>query len=100
MPHVIYADLECLLRSIENCEPNLNNSYRMKDNVHTPCVYSSELGRTHDENVITHYRGIHCIEKFVRAIKIMTMMITIVVINVISVKKNSMNMIIIMIIIK
>ena len=54
MTHVIYADLECLLRSIENCEPDLNNSYGMKDNVHTPCVYSSELGRTYDENVITH----------------------------------------------
>ena len=76
VPHIIYADLECLLRSINNCKTNSDNSFQMKDNVHISCGYAIELVRSYDEKLIAHYRGVDCMEKFVRAIKVITMMIS------------------------
>ena len=40
VPHIIYADLECLLKSTENCESNPDNLYQIKDNVHIPSGYA------------------------------------------------------------
>ena len=73
--HIIYADLECLLRTIESCQPTPKNLYRLKNNVHIPSGYAYHLVRFYDQNVITHYRGTDCMQKFVRAIKTMAMMI-------------------------
>ena len=74
-PHIIYADLECLLRNIENCNANPNKSYQTKNNAHIPSGYSIQLVRCYDENSITHYCGIDCMKKFVKALKIIVMMI-------------------------
>ena len=75
IPHIIYADLECLLRTIESCQPNPNDSYILKRNVHIPSGYALHLVRYYDQNLMTHYRGTDCMQTFVRAIKAMAMMI-------------------------
>ena len=43
MPHIIYADLEVLFRKIESCQPNPENSYTEKKNVHIPSGYALHL---------------------------------------------------------
>ena len=75
IPHVIYADLECLLRLIESCKQNPSDSYTLKKNVRIPSGYALHLVRSYDQNLITENRGTDCMQKFVRAIKTMTMMI-------------------------
>ena len=46
MPHIIYADLEVLFRKIESCQPNPENSYTEKKNVHIPSGYALHLLRS------------------------------------------------------
>ena len=75
MPHIIYADLEVLFRKIESCQPNPENSYTEKKNVHIPSGFALHLLRKYDENLISCYRDIDCMQKFARAIKIMATMI-------------------------
>lgn len=75
VPHVIYADLECLLRDIELCEPNNENSYTLKRNVHIPSGYVLQLVRNYDKNLTNLYRGLDCISKFVKTLKKITMKI-------------------------
>ena len=75
IPHIIYADLEVLFRKFQSCQPNPENSYTEKKNVHVPSGYALHLLRTCNQKLTTHYRGIDCMQKFVRAIKIMAMMI-------------------------
>ena len=75
MPHIIYADLECLLRSIYNCQPSNDNSFQMNENVHILSGYALYMFRSYDENLITHYRGVDCMQKFVKALEIMIMML-------------------------
>ena len=74
IPHIIYADLEVLFRKFQSCQPNPENSYTVKKNVHVPSGYALYLLRTCNQKLTTHYRGIDCMQKFVRAIKIMAMM--------------------------
>ena len=62
-PQIIYADLECLLRNIENCNSDPDKSYQRKTEVHILSGYSIQLVRSYDENLITHYRGIDCMKK-------------------------------------
>ena len=76
IPHIIYAGLECLLRKIDLCQPSEGNSYVLKKNVHIPSGYSLNLVRNYDQNISTTYRAPDCMEKFVRSLKIMIMMIT------------------------
>ena len=71
-PHIIYAALECLLRSIKKCEPGPNKSYQVKTNVHIPSGYPLQLVRSYNENSITRYRGIDRIKIIVRALKVIT----------------------------
>ena len=40
IPHIIYADLEALFRKIQSCQPNPENSYTEKKNVHIASGYS------------------------------------------------------------
>ena len=75
MPYIIYADLEVIFRKIQSCQPNSENSYTEKKNVHIPSGYALHLLRKYDENLISSYRGIDCMQKFARAIKIMAKMI-------------------------
>ena len=75
MPHMIYAELETLLRPIQSYQPNLENSYTENKNVHMPSGYALHLQRTYDENLITSYRDLDCMQKFVRALKVGTKMV-------------------------
>ena len=75
MPHVIYADLEVILKKIQSCQPNPENSYNKKKNVHMACSYALHMKRTYDEDLITSYRGTDCMRKFASALKIMAKMI-------------------------
>ena len=43
--------------------------------MHIPSGYALHLVRSYDHNVITHYRARDCMQKFVRAIKTMAIMI-------------------------
>ena len=76
-PDLVYADLENLLRNINDNSKEIDEdkSYQIKTNISVPSGYSMHLVRSYDENMITHYRGIDCMEIFVRAIKSITMMI-------------------------
>ena len=76
MPHLIYADLECILKKIESCQPDPDKSYTLKKNVHTPSGYAVHLVRSYDQKLTTHYRGEDCMQKFVQAIEILSKMIT------------------------
>ena len=40
IPHVIYADLECLLLKQQSCQNNPNNSYTEREAINEPCGYS------------------------------------------------------------
>ena len=75
IPHISYADLEALFRKIQSCQPNPENCYTEKKNVHIPSGYSLHLLRTYNQILTTHFRGVDCIQKFARALKIMAMMI-------------------------
>lgn len=49
--------------NIKNCNSDPDKSYQRKKEVHIPSGYSIQLVRSYDENLITHYRGIDCMEK-------------------------------------
>ena len=75
-PHIIYADLECLLKNIyDNTNVNEDESYQIKNNLHVPCGYGINFVRSYDENILTYYRGTDCTEKFVKSIKLICSMI-------------------------
>lgn len=63
------------LKKINNDKPSDEQSYQIGEKVHVASTYALYLLRTYDEILITHYRGVNCIEKFVHAFKIMTMAI-------------------------
>ena len=75
IPHIIYADLEVILKKIRSCQPNPENSYTEKKNFRIACSYALHLIRTYDDNLITSYRDKDCMQKFARALKIMVKMI-------------------------
>ena len=75
IPHIISADLEVLFRKFQLCQPNPENSYTKRKNVHIPSGYALYLPKTYDQNLITCYRDVDCMKKFARALKIMAMMI-------------------------
>ena len=75
MPHVIYADLEAILKKNQSCQPNPENSYEEKKNVHIPCSYALRMVRTYDEDLISSYRGKDCTQRFAKALKIMAKII-------------------------
>ena len=55
MPHVIYADLWCLLLNQQTCQNNPDKSYTERKAVHEPCGYSLDLVLSFDTN--SFYRG-------------------------------------------
>ena len=71
IPHVIYADLECLLLKQQSCQNNPNNSYTEREAINEPCGYSLDLVSSFDsrENKHSFYRGKDCIKKFGKELK-------------------------------
>ena len=63
-PHIICADLECLLEKIDTCQNNLEKSYTEKKAKHMPSGYSLVTcclyGKSKNER--KYYRGEHCME--------------------------------------
>ena len=53
-PHIIYGDLECLLKNNNDLENDLNsdNTYRFKENLHVPSGYGLYLLRSYDQNLL------------------------------------------------
>ena len=74
MPHVIYADLAVILKKIQSHQPNPENSYTEKKNVHIACSYALLMIRTYDDTLITSCRSTDCM-KFASALKTMGKMI-------------------------
>ena len=73
--HIIYADLETILKKYHTCKPNPENSYTENNNVHIACSYALHLIRTYNNDLITSYRGKDYMSKFAKAIKTMAKMI-------------------------
>ena len=75
IPHIIYADLENILKKYHTCKPNPETSYTENNNVHIACSYALHLIRTYNNDLITSYRGKDYMSKFAKAIKTMAKMI-------------------------
>ena len=71
MPYIIYADLEPLIRKIDRCENNPENSWTTKIDGHIPCGYSISTicGFDHIENRHILYRGKDCMRTFYDSLK-------------------------------
>ena len=63
-PHIICADLECLLEKIDTCKNNLEKSYTKKKAKHIPPGYSLVTCFSYDKskNERKYYRGEDCME--------------------------------------
>ena len=59
IPYIIYADIESLIKKIDGCENNAENSSATKLGDYIPCGYSMSTIWTfgHTENKHTLYRG-------------------------------------------
>ena len=66
MPFTIYADLECLLEKMSNCQNNPNKSSTTKINKYTPSGYSifTHCSFNESKNKLNYYRGDGCMKKF------------------------------------
>ena len=66
MPYIIYSDNESLIRKIDGCTNNPENSSTTKISEHIPCGYSMSTIWEFDriENKHTLYHGKNCIKKF------------------------------------
>ena len=71
MPYIIYADIESLIRKIDECANNSETSSTTKIGLHIPCGYSMSTiwGFDHIENKHTLYRGKDCMETFCDSLK-------------------------------
>ena len=71
MPHIIYADIESLIRKIDECANNPKKSSTMKIDKHITCGYSMSTiwGFDHIENKKSLYRGKDCMKKFCDSLK-------------------------------
>ena len=66
LSYIIYADIESLIRKIDECANNPENSSTTKIGKHIPCGYSMSTiwGFDHMESKHILYRGKDCMEKF------------------------------------
>ena len=66
MPYMIYADMESLIKKIDGCENNPENSSTTKIGEHIPCGCSMSAIWAFDniENKHTLYWGEDCMKKF------------------------------------
>ena len=68
LPFIIYADMEALIKEMQNCDPNPLNSYTKKYQKHEPISFSYYI-KSFDDNVykskLRMYTGEDAMEKFV-----------------------------------
>ena len=71
VPFVIYADLECLLKKINTCQNNPEQSYTEKKITHRPSGYSLTTCYSFDKslNEQKYYRGEDCMKIFCKDLK-------------------------------
>ena len=67
MPYIIYSDIESLIKRIDGCASNPENSSTTKIGEHIPCGYSMSAIWAFDniENKHNLYRREDCMESFV-----------------------------------
>ena len=72
VPFIIYADTEALIKEMQNCNPNPQNSYTKKYQKHEPISFSYYI-KSFDDNVyeskLRKYTGEDAMEKFVEWIE-------------------------------
>ena len=72
LPFIIYADTEALIKEMQNCDPNPQNSYTKKYQKHEPISFSYYI-KSFDDNVyeskLRKYKGKDAMEKFVEWIE-------------------------------
>ena len=72
VPFIIYADTEALIKKMQNCDPNPQNSYTKKHQKHEPISFSYYI-KSFDDNVyeskLRKYTGEDAMEKFVEWIE-------------------------------
>ena len=72
VPFIIYADTEALIKEMQNCDPNPQNSYTKKYQKHEPISFSYYI-KSFDDNVcksdFRKYMGEDAMEKFVEWIE-------------------------------
>ena len=68
LPFIIYADMEALIKEMQNCDPNPLDSYTKKYQKHEPISFSYYI-KSFDDNVyeskLRKYTGEDAMEKFV-----------------------------------
>ena len=71
VPFIIYADLECLLKTEQSCQNNPKNSYTERNAKHKPSGYSLSLNCSFVETKsrCKFYRRKNFIERFCRDLK-------------------------------
>ena len=71
MPHIIYVDIELLIRKIDGCKNNPEKYSTTKIGEHIPCGYSKSTiwGFDHTEDKHTLYRGKDCMKKFCESLR-------------------------------
>ena len=71
MPYIIHADIEPLIRKIDGCANNPENSSTTKVGEHIPCRYSMSTiwGSDHIEGKHTLYHGTDCMKKFCTSLR-------------------------------
>ena len=64
--YIIYADIESLIKKIDGCANNSENSSTIKIREHIPCGYSmlTIWAFDHIESKLTLYRGEDCMKNF------------------------------------
>ena len=71
VPFIIYADLEYLLKKIDTCKNNPEESYTEKKAKHKPSGYSQVTCCSFDKSKTewSYYRGEDCMEMFCKDFK-------------------------------
>ena len=71
VPFVIYADFECLLKTINTCQNNPDKSYTQKKATHRASGYSLVTCCSFDKslNEQKYYRAIDCMKIFCKDLK-------------------------------
>ena len=71
MSYIIYADMELLIKKIDGCANNPENSSTTKIGEHIPCEYSMSTiwAFGNIENNHTLYRGKDCTKKFCESLR-------------------------------
>ena len=71
MPYLIYANIESLIRKIDGCANNPEDSSTTKIGEHIPCGYSMSTIWTFDhiENKHSLYLGKDCMKKFCESLR-------------------------------